>query len=341
MLQPPSTDDAEGYTLALLNRYDRQKGKDISRTHMRLSAFDTAGVDTLHRFEFDFEVPMKIVYRREDYRPSAFGPDELGEQILVFAPAESSTAANYTQYEYYRFDKRANLLAHSSILLKEDVFSQNEHFMTDSGVIYLANDEHTLNSLYIADDGTYNASSTADRLTELKRLMINRTNHLGVNLVVNTLHQAPTIFTDKSRLVVFRVEENVGVRGADISTNAATMICHGLLVTHLAKDGRVIAAKYYQRPENADPRARVEVGPIERNDRGLISFYATERTSVGAYPVLYTINGANVTIKRNETEATASNFIYYDFENAIVGYFGLQTDPDDPRVSVKTVEILK
>ncbi len=338
-LHPVVTDDAEGFTLALLNRYDKQVSREISDQHMRLSSFDSTGQDS-NRYEFNFEVPMRLVYQNEEYRPHEGGADELWTETLVFAP-KSPGNSKYLTYEYFQFDKKAQKLAQASILAKAKVFDYNNYYMNDTGTIYISNEGHDITSMFIDKHGKYNIASTAERLPELKRLMLNRTNHLGVNAVVLTLHEEPTVFDDKSILMVYRVEENVGVRGVDVSTTSATMICHGLAVLHLSETGAIMAAKYYQRPENADPRALVDVGPIERNERGVISFYAQEKTSIGTYPVLYTIRRGNVNIKRSDAESTASQFIYYDSDETIVGYFGLLQDPDDPRVSLKTVEIIR
>ena len=338
-IYPPVTDDAEGYTLALLNRFDRQLGKEISHKNLRLSSFDSTGVDT-NRYDFNFNQPMKVIYSDEEYVEHEGGAEELKTKTLVFTPPRSAQS-KLIQYEYYQFDKKAQLVNQSSILAKEEVFDHNNYFMNDSGTIYLSNNDHNITSLFVDHHGKYNISSTHEKLPELKRLMINRTNHLGVNAVSLTLHGQPKVFNDKSILMIYRVEENVGVRGVEVGTAAATMICHGLAVVHLSEDGRIMASRYYQRPENADPRAIVDVGPIERNERGVISFYAQEKTSIGSYPVLYTIRRGNISIKRNDAESTASKFIYYDSDEAIVGYFGLLTDPDDPRISVKTVEIIK
>lgn len=338
-LHPAVTDDSEGYTMAILNRFDRSLGKTISQKRIRLSSFDSTGVDT-NRHEFNFDNNMQIAYQKAEFRDHPNGTQELATNTIVFTPA-TSTESKFIQYDYFQFDKKAELLAKSSILAKEKVFEYSNYFMNDTGTIYVSNNGYNINSLFIDRHGKYNISSTDEKLQELKKLMSSRTNHLGVNAVVLTLQSEPTVFDDKSILMVYRVEENVGVRGIDVSNNAATMICHGLAVVHMSQEGRITAAKYYQRPENADPRAQVDIGPIERNQRGVISFYATEKTSMGSYPVLYTIRRGNVNFKRNDAESTASRFIYYDSDEAIVGYFGLLTDPDDPRISIKTVEIIK
>ena len=335
---PILTDDSEGYTLALLSRFDKALDKEVSQKKMRLSSFDSSGVDT-NRYNFSFDQNMMLVYQKEAYRDHPNGTQELATNALVFSPV-ASTKGTFNQYEYFQFDKKAKLLAKSTIMSKYKVFDHNNYFVNELGTIYLSNDAHRITSLFIDKNGKHNISSTEEKLQELKRLFDARTNQIGTNPIVLSLHDEPTVFDDKSILMVYRAEENVGV-STGLSNGGATMICHGLVVVHLSQDGRISAANYYQRPENADPRAHVEIGPIARNERGVISFYATEKTSVGSYPVLYTVRRGNVNFKRNDAESTASRFIYYDSEEAIVGYFGLLTDPDDPRLSIKTVEIIK
>ncbi|NND34841.1 MAG: hypothetical protein HKN76_19805, partial [Saprospiraceae bacterium] len=144
-------------------------------------------------------------------------------------------------------------------------------------------------------------------------------------------------------LMVYKVDENVGVGAtmqASVDDAIATKINHGFVVLLLGPNGQIKSTDYYQRPVNADPRASMELGPIERTAGGTISFYATERTSDGVYPVLCTIRDGRVTFAKNEKGNIAARHIYYDSDQQIVSYFGSVKDPNDPRIKVRTLEVL-
>ncbi len=335
----PTTDPAEGYTLAMLNHFDRSNDKEPSDQKLRLVSFDTSGLDSFY-YDLVFEKDMDVAYRSEEFGIHEEGAEELKSQTWVFTPRNASTSGNYREFQYYHFDKRANLLNHVKVLSEFNPFDAIHFFKTDSGTIFLSNEGHQIYSLYIDQAGDYQLSKSDKNLTKLQKLIGSRTGSQDQKGVTLNPIGEPTAFTDGSYMSAYRVEENVGVTGVSM-TNASTMICHGILGVHLSPRGRIKSTGYYQRPENADPRAKVQIGPIVLNDRGLVSFYIREVTSDGAYPVLYSAKGGEVAIARSNVESTASQFIYFDAEEAIVGYFGLLEDPDDPRLTVRTVEIVR
>ena len=127
----------------------------------------------------------------------------------------------------------------------------------------------------------------------------------------------------------------------NVNDALATRINHGFALIQVAVDGKIKATGYYQRPENADPRAQMVLGPVESDEKGNISFYATERTSEGVYPVLCSIKNGKVLFVKNEKGNIAAKHIYYDSDQQIVSYFGSVKDPSDPRIKVRTLEVLR
>ncbi len=337
----PTYDSETGTTLAMLNEFDKKTSKLISEKRWRLVAFDSLGRDTGY-YDWSFDLPMDIAYRSERLCWEGDELAPLDRQIWAFMPKTQAQRNGHITYNYYEFDKYANLILSSQIVTGKPVFNTINHLWLKQGVLYVSNDREEVNICHIDRKGKSQIYSTGNRLPELRDLIAKRMNQ-GNHAISLSLAQDATIFADSTILMIYNVQENVGV-GASLGlaeTSRSTMVNHGLVVLHIEPHGNILAAKYYQRPENADPRATVVLGPVDRNDEGQISFYAYETTSIGTYPVLYTIRRGNVSIMKNDKGATASRFIYFDSDEGIVSYFGLIKDPDDPRNSVRTVEVLR
>lgn len=338
----PVTDPRDGYTLALLNRVDKEIDKEISEKQLRLVAFDTNGqVAGLH--DFEFPNAMQIVYRDEIF---AFQPDSgrtLDKEILVMqATDNTSDAYKLGQYYFYRFDKMAQLQSSSMIVSKHEVFDPVNVLWQGDDVLYMSSTESEVVSCFIQSDGKYNISSTGHRLNSLKTFLSSG-NHNSKALNFRLIGE-PTIFDDGEILMIYRVEENVGVMaGVEMSEEmaAATRVNHGLVPVLMMKDGQIVAADFYQRPNDADPRALITIGQIEKNSDGIISFYATDQTSEGTYPILCTIQANKVSFVRSDEGAIASRLIYYDPNEGVVSYFSRKQDPNDPRISIRTLEVLR
>lgn len=336
----PVTDPHDGTTVAMLNHFDKKKGKEISSTRWRLAAFNHEGRDT-GRYDWNFEIPMDVAFRLEKKKDAKDPLSPLEKQIWAFKPAVPTNTA-YNEYQYFEFDPGTNLTNRTNIITNHSVFNTIHHIWQEEGVIFVSNKDAVINLCYINQDGESKITSTNARLTELTKLMEKRSPNGKSHAIKLSLVQEEERFEDGTMLIVYRVEENVGV-GASFGiseTASSNMVSHGLVVLHIKPDGSVLAAKYYQRPENADPKAKVTIGPIQRNEQGQISFYAFETTSVGSYPVLYTVRRGNIAIVKNDRGASASRFIYFDADERIVSYFGEIKDPDDPRNSRRTVEVL-
>ncbi len=334
----PSTDPLYGNTLAMLNFHDKKESKEPSKMRWRLQAFDWQGQDTGH-YDLNFEQPMQINYRDEiaHYQD---GVNAIDKQIWVFEPeANIGQDQAYKQYYYYCFDMHASVLTSSKVLANSPVFNAINDLWLENGVIFISNQDEVLTTCYIANDGEHEVFNSGGQMENLGRLfnssMANHRRNISLQL-----HQDPKIFEDSTILSIYKVQEDVGVGASQGLASDATMVNHGLVLLHMKPNGQILAADYYQRPKNADPRANVALGPIEKNQRGVISFYAYEQTSIGTYPVLYTVKGNKVSVVKNDQGTTASRFIYYDAQEAIVGYFGVVKDPEDPRIAFRTLEIL-
>ncbi|NND08466.1 MAG: hypothetical protein HKN87_18965 [Saprospiraceae bacterium] len=336
----PVTDPRNGNTTAMLNHFDKKMSKEISATKWRLAVFNKEGRDT-GKYEWNFELPMDLAFRLEKFENELDPLAPLEKQIWAFKPSIPTNSA-YNEFQYFEFDAHTNLTNRTDIITNHNVFNTIHHIWHKEAVIYASNKDAAINFCYIGDDGESKISSTNARLTELSKLMEKRTQNGMSHAIKLSLAQEVERFDDGTLLVIYQVEENIGV-GASFGiaeTTNSNMVSHGLVVVHLKPDGSVLAAKYYQRPENADPKAKVVIGPIQRNVQGQISFYAFETTSDGSYPLLYTIRRGNVAIVKNDQGASASRFIYFDADERIVSYFGEIKDPDDPRNSRRTVEVL-
>ncbi len=336
----PSTDQREGYTLAMLNRYDRELSKEVSDKRLRLLSLDSVG-QVVGEFDFEFEVPMKVIHRAEKYGYARGFAPELEKQIWVFSPNVPTTVTTQLgQYQYFCFDKHANLLFSTQVVSKFDVFNAVHEIWTDKGVIYMSSGQHGMVTCFIDPvTGKYQVYDTGDQLRELQSLYAARTRNGSHNLSI-ALHEEPKYFDDGTMLVILQVEEGTGLGASmTIDLSNSSKINHGLVVLHLSQEGKMLASKYYQRPKNADPGAVVEVGPVQRNDDGAIWFYATEKTTDGSYPVLYGIRHGAVRIVKNEGPISL-NYIYFDADQGIVSYFGEKRDPFDSRSRNRTVEVL-
>lgn len=336
----PISNPHNGTTMAMLNHFDKKKSKEISSTRWRLAAFNREGRDT-GLYEWNFELPMEVVFRIEKRRDEMDPLSPLEKQIWAFKSSAPTNTA-YSEFQYFEFDPWANLTNRTNIITNHNLFNTIHHIWQEEGVIYVSNKDAVINLCYISQDGESKISSTNARLAELSKLMEKRSLNGKSHAIKLNLAQEEERFEDGTMLVMYRVEENVGV-GASFGiaeTSSSNMVSHGLVVLHLKPDGTVLAAKYYQRPENANPKAKVVIGPIQRNEQEQISFYAFETTSLGSYPVLYTIRRGNISIVKNDRGASASRFIYFDADERIVSYFGEIKDPDDPRNSRRTVEVL-
>jgi len=333
----PTTDPAEGYTVALLNRFDRAVEKDISEKRFRLVSLDTAA-EVAGQHDFEFPSPMDIEYREEIFGKNEDGVRELKNQVLVLKSKTAEEDNKIGQYYYYSFDKLAQLQTSALILSKYPVFNPINILREDKGDIYLNNVGHEIVSTFVGHDGQYNVRSTGDKLIEFKKLLENRAKN-GFSRVSLMLEEDPIEFKDGTKLVIYQVVENVGVQEV---VSSSTSIYHGFIVAQLNKKGIIRSVGFYQRPPNADPRINLSIGPVVQNDAGRISFYATERSSEGAYPIFCDINMGEVHIVKNEKgTAPASRQIYFDSDNAIAGYLGIEKDPNDSRQSKLTIEILK
>ncbi len=335
----PVTDPISGTTIAMLNHFDRKKSKEISKQRWRLVAFDSLGRDSV-TYEWNFNLPMKVAFRLEKRMRDDDPLAALDKQIWAFKPM-TKTPAGYTDYQYYELDAQANVVNTCNITSKIDVFDTFHHLWVEKGVIYVSNQDHQLTFCFIDDKGQSKVSWANGRLEGLEKLINSRLKQ-GKHAITLDLSHDPERFDDGSILLTYQVQENVGV-GASFGMLDGTgnnVVNHGLVIAHIQSDGTVLAAKYYSRPSNAVPKAKVVVGPIARNDQGHISFYASETTSVGKYPVLFSIKYGNVSIMKNDQGATASRFVYFDSDEGIVSYFGVVKDPEDPRNSVRTVEVL-
>lgn len=338
----PVTDPRDGFTLALLNNVDKEVSREISDKLLRLVAFDTNG-QVAGSHELEFPTSMDIVFRDEIFKNSQDSGKTLDKEILVLKSSEATTDAyRLGQYYYYWFDKKAQLQSSSMVVSKHDVFSTNNILWQDQGVFYMSNTDHEVVSCFINNSGKYNISTTGDRIDNLRTFIQSRSQN-GKRISLK-LEQDPTIFDDGDVLMIYRVQEDVGVMaGVQMSPElaAATRVDHGLLPVLLRPDGQIVAAGFYQRPVNADPRSMMQIGQIERNEEGVISFYATDDTSDGIYPMLCTIKGTNVTFVRNDEGPIAARLIYYDPNEEVVSYFSKKEDPDDPRIKIRTLEILR
>ncbi|MBK8506442.1 MAG: hypothetical protein IPL46_32145 [Saprospiraceae bacterium] len=339
----PVTDPSEGFTMALLNNVNKDLDKGISDKALRLVSFDSNGL-VAGSHEFDFPVPMQIVYRNEIYKQSETGAKSLEKEIWVLKSKEvSSDAFKLGQYYYYWFNKRAQLQSSAVVVSKHNVFNPLNVFWHGSGVFYMSNTDHEIVSCYINDSGKYSINSTNSQINSLKDFIQMRSQNSTHNIRLALLKE-PTIFEDQTVLMIYRVQENVGMASvAQMSPEmaAATLVDHGFVAIHLKPEGQIIAADFYQRPADADPRAFIEMGPVQRNENGNISFYASDITSGGMYPVLCTISKSNVTFVKSEQGPIAAKLIYYDPNEEVVGYFGIKKNPDDPRNSIRTLEILR
>lgn len=339
----PSTDAAEGFTLALLNLFDRDVQKEISEKSLRLVSFDTNG-QVAGSHEMEFESPMDIVYRNEVYKDLPGGGEELDKQIWVMKTrGNSNDAHRLSQYYYYSFDKKAQLQTSAIVVSKHQIFDPINVFWQEGGVFYMSNTGHEIVSLYLENSGKYHINSSGERLKGLRDFMLSRGENRSQKITFG-LHQPPTVFDNGNLLMIYRVQENVGITAGvqgsgELST--ATLVDHGLLVIELRSDGQITTADFYLRPPNADPRAMIELGPVSRNETGCISFYASDKTSEGLFPVLCMIENGKVSFIRSTQGPLASRHIYFDSNEAVVGYFGLKKDPDDPRNSIRTLEILR
>lgn len=334
----PSTDPLYGHTLAMLNFHDKKEAKEPSMKRWRLLSFDGKGQEA-GQYDIEFEQPMQITYRDEvtHYQD---GVNAIDKQIWVFEPQPiAGQEQAYKQYYYYCFDTKASVLTSSRVLSNQPVFNAINDLWLKNGVIFISNQDEVLTTCYISNDGEYEVFNSGERMENLGGLFNSSIGNRRRNITLQ-LHQDPTIFEDSTILSIYKVQEDVGVGAAQGLASDATMVNHGLVLLHMKPNGQILAADYYQRPKNADPRAAVALGPIERNEDGVISFYAYEQTSIGTYPVLYTVRGSKVSVVKNDQGTTASRFIYYDAKEAIVGYFGVVKDPDDPRISFRTLEIL-
>lgn len=338
----PATDPKDGFTLVLLNRVDKDIEKDISEKQMRLVAFDTNGqVAGLH--DFEFPNAMQVVYRNETFCQAADSTKSLDKEIWVMqAKDNAADPQRLGQYFYYRFDKRAQLLSSAMIVSKHEVFEPVNVFWQGDDAFYMSNTGSELVSCFISENGKYNLSTTGNKLTGLKNFMAGR-NQNGRNISFQLINE-PTVFENGEILMIYQVRENVGVMAEmELSPElaAATSVYHGLVPILMKADGQIIAADFYQRPNHADPRSLVDIGQIERNEEGVISFYATDQTSEGLYPILCTINGSKVNFVRSDEGTIASRLIYYDPHERVVSYFSRKKDPADPRISIRTLEILR
>ena len=337
------TDPVEGFTLAMLNHYDKDVEKDISEKLLRLVSFDSNGqVAGSHQFEF--ESPMFVVYRNETFQESLDGISALDKQIWVLkAKTYVDDSHKLGQYYYYSFDKKAQLNTSAVVVSRHHIFDPLNVFWQDEGVFYMSNTNHEIVSCFIENSGKYHINSSGERLGRLREF-IQRRSQNGNHSIELDLHQQPTVFEDGNVLMIYRVQENVGVAaGVQLSAEmaAATLVDHGFVVVLLNPQGLIKEADFYHRPQNADPRSLMELGPVEKNEAGCISFYATDKTSDGIYPVFCTIQHNKVSFVRSKKGPITSRQIYYDANEAVVGYFGLKKDPADPRISVRTLEILR
>ena len=334
----PSTDPLNGTTLAMLNFHDKKIDKEPSQKRWRLVSFDSIGL-VKGQYDFEFDQPMGIAYR-DEITSFKEGVNAINKQIWVFQPSLSTDSREtINQYHYYAFNTDASLRTSAKIVTSQPVFNSINDLWLKQGVIFTSNQDHVITTCYISNNGDYEIFSSGDRMDNLKRLFDGMTGNHRRTITLQ-LHQTPTIFEDSTILAIYKVQEDVGVGAAQGVVSDATIVHHGMVVLHMNPNGQILASDYYQRPVNADPRAPVALGPIERNNDGLISFYAYEQTSIGTYPVLYTVKGNKVSMLMNDKGTTASRFIYYDSEEAIVGYFGVVKDPNDPRIAFHTLEIL-
>lgn len=338
----PVTDPKDGFTLALLNRVDRDVSKEVSEKQLRLVAFDSSG-QIAGSHELLFESPMAMVYRNDIFQYLPDSGKTLDKEIIVLkANQTTEDAYKLGQYYYYWFDRKAQLQSSSMVVSKHQIFNTNNILWQGDGVFYMSNTGPEIVSCFINNSGKYNINTTGNRLNSLKTFIESRSKN-GKKIDFKLVEE-PTVFEDGDVLMIYRVEENVSVMaGVQISPEmaAATRVDHGLVPVLMRKDGQIIAAEFYQRPVDADPRALVEIGPVERNSEGVISFYATDKTSDGLYPLLCTIKGSNVDFVRSEEGPIAARLIYYDPNEEVVSYFSKKKDPKDPRISIRTLEVLR
>ncbi len=333
----PATDPAEGFTLSMLNKYDRGKSKKILENQMQLVSFDTAGL-IAGQHSFDFPSAMKIAHREEIFTVRN-GRNELAKQIWVLTPKDELSGQK--QFYYYSFDKRAGLLNSAVLVSPHELFEAHHMIRHGEGEIYMSSEGMHLVNCYVGYDGAHKVSTTGSSLAALEHFVTERSKN-GNNIQLS-LQGEPERLSDSTILVIYQVEENVGLHAAvqvEIEGVVSNKVSHGFIVAQMKKNGEFIDAEYYQRPDDADPKKLVKFGPIQENDKGWISFYAQEKTSAGIYPVFCNIKNGEITFVKNENGASSARGIYFDAENAIVSYFGYAKDPKNPSQNIRTLEVL-
>lgn len=334
-IYPAVYDPAGGNTLALLNRFDRNVSSDLSHRLLRLVALDTAGV-VIGQHTLEFPEEMNLVHREEIMIGDERGFNALSREILVFAKVSQLEEGVIDQYFYYEFNVNAELQNSMVILSKYDIFNTMVKREVSEGRLLISNAGHELVSCFIGSDGTYNISSS-DKRIKVAHDLSQRSVGGAVSL---ELEGEPTALEDGSYLLIVGIREYVGVPAGGALASTSTQADHGFAIVKIEKDGEIGRLEYYQRPKNADPRAIMEFSAILRNDNNIYSFYATESTSVGIFPVFCMVDGNHLKILSNEEGLSMANYFYHDPQEAIVGYFGLKKDPQDPRKAIRTIEIL-